>query len=600
MAFDLRIGGLLSGIDTRGLIDAIMEKERIPVNSLLREKEALQVKKDAWRDVNTRLANLLNRLSDLRLSATFKGNTATSTDEKKVTASATSGASAGTHMLEITQIAQAHTVASDRSGAANADTYLNLTGTFRINGKDVTVTTSDSLNSIKKKINDAQAGVTASVVDNRLVIRNNEMGAGKLITFSDDPGTQVLSQLGILTAEGAIKNTVAAAQNAIFSVDGLVIERDTNSVSDVIDGVTLNLKDQTTEKVQITITDDTQKTVNAIKAFVDQYNSVMSFIAEKRSYDATTKKTGVLFGDSSLIQLENSLRQLISASVGGLDPGFRNLAAIGINTSGKAATLTVNEAKLIEKLKEDPDKVAALFGAAKTNVAYSGTGAVVIASSQQAGYAAASAIDGNTSSENWGINGGWMDNTPGTFPDYLEVVFGSSRTIDEIKIFTLDAADLPADTYGIRDFTLEYWKDGAWQTLEKFYGNTKGLIDYTFDPITTDRIRLKVDASNGANDYSRVVEIQAFQQNDGLAARMYDTVFSWTRSGTGVLAGKDKAFDTEIKGINDKLAVWDERLARREEALWAQFNAMEQAISKLNSQSIMLTQFAESMKSSRK
>jgi|GEM_PF-435760 len=736
MATDLRISGISSGIDTKSWIEAIMKKYSLPVDSLKVKQESLQVKKDAWRDVNTRMANLLTKISDLKLNATFKGRSVTTTDDKKVTGTATSEAVQGTYTITVSRIAQAHKVASDKaavssasgvlwqdslvdssqtdlakltanldtaggkvalvnnagtyqtpgtfesinktftnpvsrvrlsvseakpagtdisysystdngvtwtavtpgtditfydapvsqiklkaelsttdtaitpelldytiegvteSAAANADTFLNKSGTFQVGGKNVTVTTSDSLNSIAKKMNDASAGVTASVVDNRLVIRENEMGAGKLIAFIDDPTTKILNQLGVLTSAGAIKTTLANAQNALFTVDDLTIERATNSISDVITGVTLELKDKTTENLKVTVGNDTKKAADAIKAFVDQYNSVMEFIADKMSYDSETKKTGDLFGDSSLTQLETSLRQMVSTSVSSGDPAFRNLAAIGINTSGKEAKLTIDEAKLTSKLNESPDKVAVLFGAAKTNVAYSGEGTTVSASSEQTNYSAASAIDGNTSSTNWGNNGGWMDNTPGSFPDYLEVTFASNKTIDEIKVFTLDSTTYPASTYGIKDFDLEYWDNGAWKTLKQFTGNAKALVDYTFDAVTTNKVRLKVNASNGANDYARVVDFQVQQQNGGFAARMYDTVYNWTRPVTGTLANKDSNYEDQIEDIKDRVSDMEKRLEDRETALWAQFTNMEKVIGKLNTQSSWLTQQIAALPSS--
>jgi flagellar hook-associated protein 2 len=363
----LGLTGLASGFDTESMIETITKAYQAPIDSLAIQKQTLQTKKDAWGDVNTRLANLLTALSNLKLSATYKAHTVTSSDDTKVIGTATTAAATGTYTIEVSQIAKAHKIASDRLDVEGSGTALNLSGTFQIGGKAVTVAASDSLNSIAEKINDAGAGVTASVMDNRLVIQSNETGAANAIALTDDSETGILKELGVLTSDGAVKNTLVNAQNALFTVDGMTIERAANSISDVISGVTLKLKDETTEKIQLTVATDTDKITAAITAFVNQYNSVMSFIAEKRSYDSETKKGGDLLGDTSLTMLESTLRSMIGANVSGADADYKNLAAIGITTSGKDATLSIDTDKLTAAIEKAPEAVAALFGTPSTN-----------------------------------------------------------------------------------------------------------------------------------------------------------------------------------------------------------------------------------------
>ncbi|MDI6631670.1 MAG: flagellar filament capping protein FliD [Bacillota bacterium] len=361
----MRITGVMSGLDTESLINQLMAIERRPIDLLNNKKETLEAQKTAWQEINTKLADLQSKLADLKLMSTYTGKVATSSNESVVTGTASSTATPATYSITVTQLAQAHSVASDRFDSASAE--LGFSGTFTVEGVAVTVATTDSLNSIRDKINAANAGVTATVIDNRLVITSNSTGAASTIDFVDDATTGVLKSLGILDATGAIKNQLAAAQDALFTVNNLDVTRSTNTISDVISGVTLTLKDESATAVTLEVENDTQTAVDKIKAFVDSYNALMNDIATKLAYDSDTKVAGVLQGDRALSQLQNDLRRKVSEIIDTADPELNALNLIGITTSGKEATLTVNETKLTEVLTDNPDKVALLFGASSTN-----------------------------------------------------------------------------------------------------------------------------------------------------------------------------------------------------------------------------------------
>lgn len=361
----MRITGIMSGLDTESLVNQLMAIERRPIDLLNSKKATLEAQKTAWQEINTKLADLQSKLADLKLMSTYTGKVATSSDESVVTATADSTATPAVYSITVTQLAQAHSVASDQF--ASASDALGFSGTFTVEGVEVTVETSDSLSSIRDKINNANAGVTASVIDNRLVITSNSTGAGSTIDFVDDPVTGVLKSLGILDAGDAIKNQLAAAQDALFTVNNLDVTRSTNTISDVISGVTLTLKDESATAVTLEVENDTQTAVDKIKAFVDSYNDLMDDIVTKLAYDSDTKVAGVLQGDRALSQLQNDLRRKVSEIIDTADPELNALNLIGITTSGQEATLTVNETKLTEVLTDNPGKVALLFGASSTN-----------------------------------------------------------------------------------------------------------------------------------------------------------------------------------------------------------------------------------------
>lgn len=346
------ITGIASGLDTDAWIEAVMALERRPITQLQQRKTTLQQQRDAWRDINTRLNNLSSRLSDLRLSSTFLNRTATSSDANVVSVSAGTAATPGSYRIEVVQLAQAHRIASDRQLAA--DEAIGTSGTFTIQVGDksgkVTVEEGNTLADIVQKINDADAGVTAKIIDGRLVLQADV--TNKKIEFSGD--VDVLKDLAILSENGKILCELQEAQGARIKVDELDIDdRDTNTISDVIEGVTFTLKAEGSAAIEIQ--HDVNRVIERVKAFVDQYNSVQNFIKEK------TTDGAVLQGDVLLGRIQSQLRQLATARVDAGGP-YNQLAMIGISVD-RYGTMTLDEAKLRAALAENPEAVYRLFAA---------------------------------------------------------------------------------------------------------------------------------------------------------------------------------------------------------------------------------------------
>jgi hypothetical protein len=155
------------------------------------------------------------------------------------------------------------------------------------------------------------------------------------------------------------------------------------------------------------------------------------------------------------------------------------------------------------------------------NVALSATGAMATASSTATNrnYSPGSAIDGEHRGVNWENGGGWNDDTRNVWPDWLEVAFNGSKTINEIRVYTLQndfhnpvepTTTTPADVYGILDFDVQYWNGSAWVTVPggSVTGNDKAMRVFTFPDITTTKVRVMVN--NGRVYFSRIVELEAY------------------------------------------------------------------------------------------
>lgn len=584
----------------------------------------------------------------------------TSSDGTKVTASLTGSAEAGVYDVKVNQMATKHRVASDgEDTGAPAPTY---SGSFTINGVTVSAT-NNTRTDIATLINNANAGVTASTETytvgpttyRRLVIESKSTGSAAAIKFTDasnilrdmgvlNPdlsvknlqvgaldskvlvngvefvrssntvtdvidgltlnyvatGTStitvttsggVLRGLGILNAAGSLANELAAAQDAQFSVNGLSVSRSSNTASDVVDGLTLTVKRAGTST--ITVSKDNQKFIDSVKAFVDQYNSTSDYLKTQTAWDAKTKKGGALMGDGTIMQVRSELRRAVTSVVPGLPTTFNSPTHVGLTTgkydSPDKDRLLFDSAKLSEQLDKDPEGVAKLFGALLINAGLATNGGTASAPNGTAGgsYAVADVINGETSGARFGTTGGGWQGliVPSeASPDYLEITFSGAKTIDQVKVHMLDTTDQKAIDHALRKFDIEYWTGSEWKAVANIKDNTLGVLSQEFNPVIASKIRLKITATNGASNPAKVLEVEAFQKNEGVGARVYTYARGYTLSGTGILAEKQKSLDKQIKVLNDQIDRFEERLEFKEAALKRQFTALERTLSKLKNQ----------------
>lgn len=362
----LKLGGIASGLDTEGLIKQLLSIERRPVSILEARRDELTTEMNAWRDLNTRLLNLQNRVSDLKklTSAAWTAKKASVSDTTVLTASAASTALTGTYSVDVVSLAKATTYQSSVT-AGDTSTALGLADTLTViggpgDGKTVTLDGSESLSTLATKLNDADLGFTASVLQvspgTYALVMKGKDGAANDFSLADT-GSGVATQL--------MGTKVTIAANAQLTVNNVAIESETNTVQDAIPGVTLTL--HKAGSTSVTVADDTQKAVDAVKGFVDQYNSVVDFIEQQTKYDSRTKKAGTLFGESLVQNVSSSLSKRVLEKVTGLAGDIETVGQIGITTSRfvpgspVSGKLTFDQAKFTEALQNNPEAVMNLF-----------------------------------------------------------------------------------------------------------------------------------------------------------------------------------------------------------------------------------------------
>jgi flagellar hook-associated protein 2 len=268
------------------------------------------------------------------------------------------------------RLAQAHKLAS--GPYATSDTVVGEgTLTLTVGGTSTLITIDSSnhtLAGIRDAINGASdnPGITASLVTAndgvRLVLSSRDTGAASAITVTQS-GT-----LGALVYDPGGGTTsltqLQAAQDARVVVDGFTYDSASNTVTGMLEGVTLTLLKANVpgETTTLTVGEDRDAARKSVDEFVRAYNALVNGIRGLSAYNASTKSGGPLLGDSTLRGFNLGLRQELGIAAASAPEGFRLLAQVGI-TLKVDGTLEVNSSKLTAALDGGFDAVGSLFAA---------------------------------------------------------------------------------------------------------------------------------------------------------------------------------------------------------------------------------------------
>lgn len=370
----------LGQFDVGNIAKALAEADVASKRQYLTDKQTQTQNKIAGFDL---LSNALNAIKTnfegLTKASTFNTLTANSSDTTALGASITGKATAGNYEVVVNQRAQAQTLAS--LGVSSQYTPIGE-GTFNLtvggSTKSITVDSSNNtLEGLKSSINAAGLPVNASIVNDgsgyRLVLASQQTGAANNISISttdsdgNDTDATGLSQFAFGAGTNNMVQTIAA-QDAAFSVNGLSLTSATNTVSGVIEGVTLNLnKAQAGVPVSVSISADTTDVTDQVQGFVDDLNAMRDVIKYLGSFtkDPEDPTKGSLRGEQALRSVESDIRNFmqVRGSTGG---AIQSMADIGI-TSNLDGTYSLDKTKLTNALSSDSTAVSALFSANMTS-----------------------------------------------------------------------------------------------------------------------------------------------------------------------------------------------------------------------------------------
>ncbi len=352
----ITFSGLSSGLDTASMVEQLVNVERSGATAASTKKSNLDTQKSIVNSLSAGMSALATATRALDLDSEIKPRAATSSDSR-VSVAASAGAAPGVHDVRVKSLATSQ-VTQSRAFASTAAGVLG-TGSVDITvggvTKSVAYTAAESLDAVAARINSANAGVNASVVqittgEFRLVMNAKESGTAKAPTFVDNGDSLDLSNAA---------NIKRPATNAVVNVDGIDLVRSSNSITDAIAGMTLTLNSVHAvgeADARATVSLDTTALTAKVQKLVDAFNGVNASLHVQLDYTGTKKGDNTLFGDSMLRGLQGALSSLKTSSYG----TNTTLAAIGI-TMDKGGGLTLDSAKLADAVTKDPDAVSKIF-----------------------------------------------------------------------------------------------------------------------------------------------------------------------------------------------------------------------------------------------
>ena len=373
---DINFGGLATGMPTEDLVTSLMAVERRPLDRLEAEKTSETDRLKAYSQFNDKLDALRTAVGSLNITSEVRTTSVRLSSEEFITG-ASSSANTGSYDIGVKQLAQ---VQKDVTAGFSSSTESILgTGSLTISSQVIAVDSSNnSLEGLMESINavSEQTGVTASLIND-----GNDTNNYHLVFTGKDAST-AFSVTPVLL-NGAVDFTtspVRTAQQAIAYVDGIEVVSNSNTLSGVIAGVTVNLNKENTmisegvyETSTLNVEPDTESLKEKISTFVSGYNSIMEWISSGYDEINATTETGTteketseeeslssyLRGDATVNSIKRNLQSILSDSVGNSGT-FQILSEIGISTQVDGSLL-LNNSKLDSALESKFEDVVKLL-----------------------------------------------------------------------------------------------------------------------------------------------------------------------------------------------------------------------------------------------
>lgn len=360
-------------IDFNIVLNAVMQQESRPLQTLQAQQRALQATDGAYAQLATRLDALQAAARALGSASTVTAYAATVSDPAAVTASASGAGVAGRYDVVVQELARAQVTASSTTAPDTDTTVIADGGTLTIGGVAVTLAGPATLGDLAAAINAADAPIAATIVQTapgayRLVLTGHDTGAANAFTIQNAlTGTT----LAFTDTDGNGISGDAAADNAVVATDAaalinnIAVTNASNVVSDAVPGVTLTLVQKDPAKtVTVTVARDDEALATKVRTFITAYNDIVTFATDQATA-AGKGTTGTLGRDALLRSLRAALRSTLSGAHG--TGAFTRLAEAGIGFT-RTGELTLDRATFDGALASNASGVQALFAAPGTGV----------------------------------------------------------------------------------------------------------------------------------------------------------------------------------------------------------------------------------------
>jgi flagellar hook-associated protein 2 len=341
----MQMFGLGSKFDTKTILEAnlnLIQMRNQPTYDL---KANLAEEKTSWNSLKSSLINFQKLALNVK-SMDVSNKEVTFSDESVATATATKDTINGTYDLEVSQLATAQRAVGDTMATGP----MGITEVSKINGVDINITPDMSLRDIALKINDANAGAGAVVLDNKLILTSTKEGTANEMTFS---GTS-WDTLGI-TSGGAVKNEIQTAKDSIYKINGVQMTGTSNTITSV-EGLELELKKVTTAPTTFTIDRNSDEIVLKVKGMIDGFNSMVN------SLNSMSSETKILQGERIPRNIKNALSESVYKTQN--DGNYMFELGVSLDKNTKNGLISFDETKFKEFYDKDPEQAIKMISGA--------------------------------------------------------------------------------------------------------------------------------------------------------------------------------------------------------------------------------------------
>lgn len=563
MASNISFSGITSGVNTDALVNAIIAQESVPM-----QRMQIRQARDAQRiSALTALRTSLNTLAISLVNlggAAFDARSVASNDTGSYVSATATNAAVGTYDIQVTRVATKGRLSATLDGggaptnlavadAAATSIFSGTSASFAIKGTDGVIKTltlgssQNNLNSLRDAINATSGlGVTASVVNtgtganpHQLVLTAKETGTGStsgLVTLADVTDGGAVNSLGITagtvdslttptTLTGGLQSGTAA-QDALFTLNGVSLTRKSNTVTDAVSGITFTLKQGSqTSTTSLTVDYDRSGILSAFQDVVSKYNGILAAYKQgtQDQVDANGKALkdvlgkpvpGVFANDSSVRDYLARVRTALAASAAGISGSatYQAAADVGLKTNGDGS-LSLDSTAFTNALTANPEAVRKVFG-----------------------------VTGTSTNTAVSFTQGLPQTTTG------DIAFN-------ITSYTAGGAVSGTLTVGGTDYTLS---------------GTNGVLSGGYGTPLEGLVLAVTGTGSGTLTVSR-----------GMAAGTRNTITGLTKSVSGTLPASILRIQQQDQTLSDQIYLAQKRLDRRKAALQAQFSQMESALASL-------------------
>jgi len=577
-----RIGGIVSGLDTSSIIEGLLSIESQRLEKLQKQQEILNLRRELFQELDDKLEELMEKVFDLKLSSTFNAKSISSSDEDSVIGSVTSLAQVTSFKVRVSNLVSYTTIEpSETFGKIPASTtqYSDLNsritpieGTFYINGVEIEVSSTDTIDDIVNKINSSVSGVTASYNDStgkltlssssQITISNGTSNFLDVFNLKNSPliesggvySIESTTQIGALTKNTTLTDAATAKglsfNSGTIKINGVEITIDgTETLDEVLDKINQSdanvyaWYDETADKVFIRSTvggprdlvlEDTDST-NLFKILgLESGTKIAGQAASLEvSFDSGMSWT-TYYSDSNSFEIAEGI----------------NLTALSTTATPVDIKVNLNTDAIVEKISDFVDKYNEVMDYIYTKL-----------------------NEEEIEDKDWNEmtddekKQGLLKND-----DTLERIFQSLRNFIYTSVSGLEYSNLT-------EIGISSGDEG--QSYENI---SKGHIELDED-------RLREALSQDLNAVENLFRIDS-DENQGIAVQLYSTLREYTKFGGLIdsVAGVNGFISRELWDISERIINEAERLQKREQELWRRFSVMESYLSRFQAQSAWLSQ----------